>query len=196
MPVNQSIQNFYRVAATRDFSRDFLFRVLDLKLEGLPGMSEEQLIYVKAANLPSRSITNIPVKYMGLDINVPGGATYPNSAEYALNFFLDSESELREYFETASRNLFDDRDSTGAYGTPDPNSYISLGQLDKGLNIISVYKLVGASIRSINSVEYKMSEGSGATVDFGVTLSYHFYETPFLKKASVPPVVTPDNPIG
>lgn len=175
MPVNQNIRNFYNVAATRDFSRDFLFRVLDIKLQGVPGMNEDQLIYAKAAALPGRNITNIPVKYMGLDINVPGGATYPGSAEYALNFFLDSESELREYFETASRNLFDDRDSTGTYGTPNGNSFITLGQLDKGLNIISKYKLEGASIRAINSIDYKMSEGTGATVDVGVTIAYHFY---------------------
>ena len=175
MPVNQNIRNFYNVAATRDFSRDFLFRVLDIKLQGVPGMNEDQLIYAKAAALPGRNITNIPVKYMGLDINVPGGATYPGSAEYALNFFLDSKSELREYFETASRRLFDDSSSTGTYGTPNGSSYITLGQLDKGLNVISEYKLEGASIRAINSIDYKMSEGSGATVDVGVTIAYHFY---------------------
>ena len=175
MPVNQNIRNFYNVAATRDFSRDFLFRVLDIKLQGVPDMNEDQLIYAKAAALPGRTITNIAVPYMGLNLNVPGGATYPGSAEYALNFFLDSESELREYFETASRNLFDDRDSTGTYGTPNGNSFITLGQLDKGLNIISKYKLEGASIRAINSIDYKMSEGTGATVDVGVTIAYHFY---------------------
>ena len=173
--VNQSIQNFYRVAASRDFSRDFLFRVVDLKLDGLPAMNEEQLIYAKAAALPGRSITNVQVPYMGLPLNVPGNATYPGSEGYALNFFLDSDSELRNYFETASRNLFNDQSSTGAYGTPDEDSYITLAQLDKNLEIISKYKLIGASIRAINSIEYTMSAGTGQTVDVGVTIAYHFY---------------------
>lgn len=173
--VNQNIQNFYRVAASRDFSRDFLFRVTDLKLDGLPAMNEEQLIYAKAAALPGRTITNVAVPYMGLPLNVPGNVTYPGSEGYALNFFLDADSALRNYFETASRNLFDDQSSTGAYGTPDDNSYITLAQLDKNLEIITQYKLIGASLRAINSIEYTMSAGTGQTVDVGVTIAYHFY---------------------
>jgi len=175
MPVNQNIQNFYRVAASRDFSRDFLFRVTDLKLDGLPAMNEEQLIYAKAASLPGRNITNVSVPFMGLPLNVPGNVTYPGSEGYSLNFFLDADSSLRNYFETASRNLFDDQSSTGAYGTPDDNSYITLAQLDKNLDIISKYKLIGASLRNINSIEYTMSAGTGQTVDVGVTIAYHFY---------------------
>jgi hypothetical protein len=175
MPVNQNIQNFYRVAASRDFSRDFLFRVTDLKLDGLPAMNEEQLIYAKAASLPGRNITNVAVPYMGLPLNVPGNATYPGSEGYTLNFFLDANSSLRNYFEVASRNLFDDQSSSGAYGTPDESSYITLAQLDKNLEIFSNYKLIGASLRAINNIEYRMSEGTGQTVDVGVTISYHFY---------------------
>ena len=175
MPVNQNIQNFYRVAASRDFSRDFLFRVTDLKLDGLPAMNEEQLIYAKAAALPGRNITNVAVPYMGLPLNIPGNVTYPGSEGYDLSFFLDADSSLRNYFEIASRNLFDDQSSTGAYGTPDESSYIILSQLDKSLEIISTYKLIGASLRNIKNIDYKMSEGKGETVNVDVTMSYHFY---------------------
>ena len=175
MPVNQSIQNFYRVASDNDFSRDFLFRVTQMQLQGVPPMSESELIYIKAASLPGRNIGNVTVPYMGLNLNVPGSVTYPGSDSYALNFYLDAKSNLRNYFEAASRSLFDDQTSTGEYGTPDADYYIQLAQLDKDLEPIAEYKLVGASLRTIGNINYDIAGGTGATVSIDTTISYHFY---------------------
>lgn len=175
MPVNQNIQNFYRAAADKDFSRDFLFRVTQMQLQGVPALEEGDLIYVKTASLPGRNIGNVTVPYMGLQLNVPGAATYPGSDAYALSFYLDAESSLRNYFETASRSLFDDQSSTGEYGTPDDDFFIQLAQLDKELEPVSEYKLVGASLRSVSDIGYNIAEGTGATVQIDATVSYHFY---------------------
>jgi hypothetical protein len=175
MPVNQNIQNFYRVAADRDFSRDFLFRVREMQLQGVPSLNESQLVYAKAANLPGRNIKNTAVPYMGLNLNVPGGVEYPNSDGYNLTFYLDADSELRNYFEAASRALFNDQTSTGEYGTPDDDFYIQLAQLDKDLEPIAEYKLIGASLRNIDAIEYKMAEGTGETVEIVTTIAYHYY---------------------
>jgi hypothetical protein len=173
--VNQNIQNFYRVAADRDFSRDFLFRVTELNIAGIPPMSEGQLIYAKTASLPGRNIGNVAVPYMGLNLNVPGSVTYPGSDGYSIAFYLDADSQLRSYFEAASRALFDDQSSTGGYGTPDETYYITLAQLDKELNPISNYKLVGASIRNISDIQYSIAAGTGQTVDVTATIAYHYY---------------------
>jgi len=175
MPVNQNIQNFYRIAADKDFSRDFLFRVTQMQLQGVPALDEGDLIYVKTASLPGRNIGNIAVPYMGLQLNVPGAATYPGSDAYALSFYLDAESSLRNYFEQASRSLFDDQTSTGEYGTPDDDFFIQLAQLDKELEPVAEYKLVGASLRAVNNVAYDIPGGTGATVQIDATVSYHFY---------------------
>ena len=175
MPVNQTIQNFYRSAADKDFSRDFLFRVTQMQLQGVPALEEGDLIYVKTAQLPGRSIGNVAVPYMGLNMNVPGAVTYPGSEGYALSFYLDADSSLRNYFETASRSLFDDQTSTGEYGTPDDDFFIQLAQLDKELEPISEYKLVGASLRNISDIGYSIAEGTGQTVQIDATVSYHFY---------------------
>src|SRR6056300_459621 len=107
MPVNQSIQNFYRTAAERDFSRDFLFRVTQMQLQGVPALTENELVYAKTASLPGRAITNVTAPYMGLDFNIPGNVKYTGSEAYSLAFFLDANSELRNYFEEASQALFD-----------------------------------------------------------------------------------------
>jgi len=175
MPISQDIQKFYKVATDRDFSRDFLFRVIGIQLEGLTGLNDDDLVYAKAAALPGRAIGNVAVPYMGLPFNVPGSVTYPGSDAYNLTFFLDEKSLLRTYFEVGSRNLFNDITSTGAYKTPNSDSYILLSQLSKNLDPITTYRLHGASVRTINNIEYSMSAGVGATVDIGVTLAYHFY---------------------
>jgi hypothetical protein len=178
--VNQNIQNFYRTAADRDFSRDFLFRVTELNIAGVPAMQENQLIYAKTANLPGRNIGNVAVPYMGLNLNVPGSVTYPGSEGYSITFYLDANSDLRTYFEAASRALFDDQTSTGGYGTPDETHYISLAQLDKELNPISNYKLIGASLRNINDISYSIAAGTGQTVEVTATIAYHYYTNPLL----------------
>ena len=175
MPVNQTIQNFYRAAADRDFSRDFLFRVTQMQLQGVPALGENDLVYVKTASLPGRNITNVPVPYMGLQLNIPGAATYPGSDAYALNFYLDADSELRNFLEGASRAVFDDLNSTGEYGTPDDDFFIQLAQLDKELEPVAQYKLVGASIRNIDNISYDIAGGTGATVEINSTVSYHYY---------------------
>jgi hypothetical protein len=176
--VNQNIQNFYRVAADRDFSRDFLFRVTELNIAGVPPMTEGQLIYAKTASLPGRVIGNVATPYMGLNLNIPGSVTYPGSDSYSITFYLDSQSDLRNFFEGASRALFDDLTSTGGYGTPDETYYITLAQLDKDLNPISNYKLIGASLRNINDVAYSIAAGTGQTVEVTATFAYHFYINP------------------
>ena len=175
MPVNQNIQNFYRIAADKDFSRDFLFRITQMQLQGVPALDEGDLVYAKTAELPGRTIGNVAVPYMGLNLNVPGAVTYPGSDQYGLDFYLDGESSLRNYFETASRSLFDDQTSTGEYGTPDDDFYIQLAQLDKDLEPIAEYKLVGASLRNVSGITYEIANGTGATVSVAATVSYHFY---------------------
>jgi hypothetical protein len=175
LPVNQNIQNFYRAAADRDFSRDFLFRVTQMQLQGVPALEEGDLIYVKTAQLPGRNIGNVPVPYMGLNLNVPGSVTYPGSEGYQLSFYLDADSNLRNYFEAASRALFDDQTSTGEYGTPDDDFFIQLAQLDKELEPVAEYKLIGASLRNVNGISYDIASGTGNTVQIDATISYHLY---------------------
>lgn len=178
MPVDQNIQQFYRIAQDRDFSRDFLFRVTQMQLQGVPALQDSELVYVKTASLPGRNITNVTAPYMGLNFNVPGSVTYPGSDSYSLTFYLDGQSVLRNYLENASRNLFDDQVSTGAYGTPGFNNFIQLEQLDKSLEPITngKYKLVGASIRNIDNISYDIAAGTGNIVNVTATIAYQYYE--------------------
>ena len=129
----QTIRKFYTEALNREFSRDFLFKVSLLQVGGL-GLFPEDLVYVKAAKLPERTLANIDVKYMGVSFNLPGVPTYGEAAGYTLMFYCDAASELHHKFMEESARTFNDGSSTGAYDIARPEDRIILSQLDKQLN--------------------------------------------------------------
>lgn len=180
MPVKQSIQTFYKSAVDRDFSRDFLFRVTQFQLAGVEPLVDEDLVYIKTAELPGRNITNVETPFMGLPFNIPGNATYPGSDGYAIKFYLDADSAIRNFLERSSREIFNDLTSTGNYTTPGIENYLELQQLDKKLDPIAggKYKLIGASLRNVQPIEYAIAEGNGNWVECNATVAYHFYTVP------------------
>lgn len=174
--VKQLITDFYRVASSRDFQRDIQFRVLSISPGGTTTtFDENDLVYARAATLPERAITNVDVKYMGLNFNLPGIATYPGSAGYQITFYNDAKNNLRQKFEDWTRDTFNDANSTGNYFTPTQSSTIDLIQLDTQMNKVAQYQLVGVSIRSVGAINYDFANGSGNIVQFPVTLAYHYF---------------------
>lgn len=176
----QTIQSFYRVVTERDFSRKFNFRVININ----PGDSssqvydEDDLVYVRTASLPAREITEVTVPFMGLDFHIPGSAKYPGSESYAMEFYCDQKSNLRQKFEDWTRDVFDDITSTGNYFAAKQTSVIDLVQLDNQLNRTSQYQLVGVSPRNVGPLEYDMTNG-GEFVTFTVTVAYQYFRRTF-----------------
>jgi len=171
-----TIQNFFASAARKQFSRDFLFRIRQINLAGGVNFNgEDDLLYARSGSLPGRTIENKEVNYMGLTFNVPGRATYANSAGYTIEFYADGNNTLRDKLEAASRAVFDDVTSTGQYGMPGEGDVINLSVLDKDLNTVKDVQLVGASIRDIGDISYQIADGTGEVVTFPVTFAYHFY---------------------
>jgi len=175
--VNQLITDFYRVAQNREFARDYAFRVLSINTGGASTVTfdNDDLVYVKTATLPERAITNVPVPFMGLNFNVPGNATYPGSEAYTLTFYADAQSKIRQKFETWSQDIFNDGTSTGNYFAPKQTAVIDLVQLDNQMNKVAQYQLVGVSVRSVGPLSYNISDGTGNTIEFTATISYHYW---------------------
>jgi hypothetical protein len=175
--VNQLIQDFYRVAQTREFARDYNFRVLSINTGGASTVEfdDNDLVYVKTATLPERAITNVTVPYMGLNFNVPGNAVYPGSDAYTLTFYADAQSQIRQKFEQWSQDVFNDGTSTGNYFSPKQTAVIDLVQLDNQMNKVAQYQLVGVSVRNVGALAYNISEGTGNTIEFTATISYHYW---------------------
>jgi len=175
--VNQLITDFYRIAASREFARDFNFRVLSINTGGASTVTFDQddLVYVKTATLPARSIKNVEVPYMGLNFNLPGAAQYPGSDAYDLTFYADAQSQIRQKFEQWSTDIFNDATSTGNYFSPKQTAIIDLVQLDNQLNSVAQYQLVGVSVRNVGPLTYNIATGTGETIEFTATVSYHYW---------------------
>ena len=175
--VNQLITDFYRVATTREFARDYNFRVLSISTGGASDVTfdNDDLVYIKTASLPERSISNVTVPYMGLNFNIPGNATYPGSDAYSLAFYADSQSKIRQKFEQWSQDIFNDATSTGNYFAPKQTAIIDLVQLDNQMNKVGQYQLVGVSVRSVGPLNYNISDGNGSTIEFVATISFHYW---------------------
>lgn len=173
--VKQTIQDFYTQAQAKDFSRNNLFRVLNINFgNNTPLFGETDLVYARTANLPAKAINNIEAPYMGLKFNVPGVVDYPESSNYVINFYCDEAQALREKFLGIVNNTFDDATSTGNYFMPKQTSVIDLVQLNKKLERVAQYQLVGVSIRNVGALAYDMTS-NGDIVNFDVQVAYHYW---------------------
>lgn len=172
----QTIQDFYRVAQARDFSRDVQFRLLSMGVNGTDTkFDEDDFVYIRTASVPARGISPVVAKYMGLNFNLAGVATYPNSDNYTMQIYCDQNSHVRNKLLQWSRDIFDDNDSTGNYLVPKATSTIDLIQLDHNFTEQTRYKLVGVSIRNVGDVAYAIAEGTGAVATFNLTIAYHYW---------------------
>lgn len=174
MPLeNQRILDFYEVAQKRDFTRNFQLRVLDISDRGASVVTQDDLVYAQTAEVPARSIVNVPVPYMALDFNVPGAAKYPGSDAYNITFYADGENIIRSLFETWTQRVFDDETSTGEYRLHN-NSIITLAQLDQKFEVQRLYKLYGCYPVQVGALQYSMV-GNGEVVNFDATLAFQFW---------------------
>lgn len=172
-----TIQNFFEQARSRQFARDFLFRVKQIQIAGGSLFNgETDLVYARTATLPGRTIENKTVNYFGQQFNVPGKSTYDNSESYSIEFYHEEDIDLRRKFEAASRAVFNNDTSTGDYYMPGDGDTITLSVLNKDLQETTTIKLIGASIRQIGEVSYNIADGTGEILNFPVTFSYHYYQ--------------------
>lgn len=167
----QTIQNFYTVAQRHDFARSFQFRLRSFaNIE----FNTNHYAYVETASLPGRQITNIPVTYMGLDLNTPGTVKYPGSAGYSVQFRCDQEYNIRAALEAASFQLFDESMSMGTYGVPFDGSNLVMELIDKQLQPVRIYTLFGVWVQTIADTAYDIKD-SGAIQTIQATLSYQYW---------------------
>jgi hypothetical protein len=172
-----TIQTFFQQAQSKQFARDFLFRVKQINIAGGVSLDgEKELVYARTAKLPGRNIQNKVANYFGQQFNVPGKSEYPGSEAYSINFYHDENIDLRKQFEQASRAVFNNVTSTGEYQMPGPESTITLSVLNRQLEETTTIKLIGASIRSVGEVQHNIADGTGDILNFDVTFAYHYYD--------------------
>jgi hypothetical protein len=167
------ISNFYNTAAQNDFMRTNLFRIIQL---GGTRFTSNELLYLTATSLPGRAITNIQVPFMGLQFNVPGTATYPNSGAWNVTFRIPQNLSIRRKFEQWTRDVFNDIDSSGSYSIPsdDASNQVILTLIDKVGTPIRTYTLYGSYCQSVGDVSVDLT-ASGEVMLQQATLAYQYW---------------------
>ena len=176
----QTIESFFRNAVVNDFSRDYLFRIESLVLDGGLNMGPSAMLYAKSGKLPARNIVNHAVKYAGQTFNIPGSVEFPGSESYEIDFYCPEDSTIRELLMNESVRTFGNVLGIAGSGRDggsiaNQDSRITLLQLDKNLDPTYQYDLVGCSIRSVGDLSYGFAEGTGAVMSFNVGIAYHFF---------------------
>lgn len=189
----QTINSFFNNAVVRDFSRDFLFRVDSINFDNGALITPTGLLYAKTAKLPGRNIENQTVKYAGQTFNIPGSVTFPGSENYSLEFYCPENSDVREILMNESTRTFGNIFGIAGSGQnggsiANANSVITLLQLNKNLDAIFKYRLIGCSIREVGEVAYNMAEGNGAVMSFTVGIAYHFFDRQALDSTAIAPL--------
>lgn len=162
------ILKFYETAKAREFARDFQFRVVNLG-----PFTVDDLIYIRTATLPGKSITDHAVPYMGLDFHVPGSAKYDGSDSWAVKMLADEAMNVRSKLEAWQTEIFDVATSSGKYGVPAETCTLDL--LDKNFNAIRRYNLIGIYCKIIGPLNYDIA-GAGKPIDFDATFAYQYWQ--------------------
>lgn len=171
------IQDFYRVARERDFSRYNQLRILNI--DAGPGFNvsfdEDDLVYIQTPTMPTRNIQSDQASFMGLDFNIPGNVKYSGSGDYSFELFADQKFQLWSKFQQWSREIFDDQSSTGNYFAPKIGSSITTVLVDNELKAVKKIKLVGVFINNVGDISYDIKT-AGTIVSFPVSISYQYWE--------------------
>jgi len=169
----QGIRNFHEVAGRRDFFRQNLFRVINFGGAGF--FTNGDLLYIESTTLPSKTINNVTVPYMGLQFNVPGTVQYPNSNAWSVTMRMDANLQIRDKLEDWMLRIFDDRDSTGDYSIPEgAEGVTTLGLLDKSGKIIRKYNLYGCYITNLGEMTLNVTT-AGDIVTVPATIAYQYW---------------------
>lgn len=167
------IENFYNTAATNDFARQNLFRVISL---GGVRFTSNELLYLTTTQLPAKAINNVQVPFMGLKFNVPGTVNYPGSEGWTVKFRVPQNLSIRRKFEDWQKSVFDDSTSTGAYNVPskDASNQIVIVLIDKNGNPLRTYTLFGAWVQQVGALALDVTT-AGEIIEQEVTIAYQYW---------------------
>ena len=171
--IKQTIQDFYKVAQTRDFARDFQFRVLDVSNKGTPVFTEDDLVYATTATLPGKTIATKPVPYNGFEFRIPGTVSYNSSDAFSIDFYCDSTTNARVQMENWITETYSDETTTGD-GILHNNSTVTLVQLNTKFEPMRTYKLHGVFPTDCGDISYSMT-GDGEVATVTIVLAYQFF---------------------
>ena len=129
---------------------------------------------VKAAALPTRAITEIPLKFRGRTIYMAGDAAEPEAWE--VTFLNDTDFMIKNAIELWSNGINDFALNTGVVSPSDYQTDLTVEQLDRDETVLKTYILRNCwPTNSGSAIDLSMDTES-AIEEFSVTWRYQHFE--------------------
>ena len=129
---------------------------------------------VKSAALPTRAITEIPLKFRGRTIYMAGDQAEPETWE--VTFLNDTDFGIKNAIELWSNGINDFALNTGVISPSDYQTDLTVEQLDRDETVLKTYILRNCwPTNSGSAIELSMDSES-AVEEFSVTWRYQHFE--------------------
>lgn len=170
-----NLNNFYRVATTRGFSKDYLARVTNIKFSNGFVLEPDDLIYIKSFSLPSFKVQVAEHKFQGFNYMEPGNVEYNKGNYITITFYADQYLTLRLFFEKLvdaqrGRQFSDIGD---AFVKSSENT-MTISIMDENLVAKQKFILEQVFVVDIGNMPYDVA-GSGKVQEMTITFGYSLY---------------------
>ena len=129
---------------------------------------------VKAAALPTRAITEIPLKFRGRTIYMAGDAAEPEPWE--VTFLNDTDFMIKNAIELWSNGINDFALNTGVVSPADYQTDLTVEQLDRDETVLKTYIFRSAWPTTSGAQIDLTSDEATAVEEFGVSWRYQHFE--------------------
>lgn len=175
IPTDLNLNNFYKTAITRGFSKDYSARVTNINFGDGFVLNPDDLVYIKSFSLPSFKVQVAEHQFQGYSYLDPGNPVYNKGNYITITFYADQYLALRMFFE----NLIDAQkarqfgDIGQAFQTS-INNTITISIVDENLTAKRKFILGQVFVADINNMAYDIA-GNGKVQEMTVTFGYSMY---------------------
>ena len=128
---------------------------------------------VKAAALPMRAITEIPLKFRGRTIYMAGDATEPEA--WDVTFINDTDFMIKNAIERWSNGINDFALNTGVVSPADYQTDLTVEQLDRDDSVLKTYKFINAWPTNTGAAIELSMDSENAIEEFAVSWRYQHF---------------------
>ena len=129
----------------------------------------------KAASLPTRAITEIPLKFRGRTIYMAGDAAEPEA--WDVTFLNDTDFMIKNAIERWSNGINDFALNTGVVSPSDYQTDLTVEQLDRDDKPLKIYKFINAWPTTTGSALDLSMDSENAIEEFTVSWRYQHWIT-------------------
>lgn len=178
--MGQGIQDFYRVAVERGFSRNHQFVLVDVPVStgGVPLIDSKNkdymAIYATSLELPALKNNTLPLGFRGFEFNIPQMTNYSNSKDWKVDFYMDENLHNHKFVYGNLMSSYFLLKKDARMELADQNGRgLMVAVVNDQFSPVYSFVLHGAFIKEFSPVKYDRG-GNGEPQKITVTYSFQY----------------------